>query len=77
MELGVPDSTRSNGRPLTVSVEGNIGSGKSTFLSYCQADESLDILFEPVDKWRDVNGVNLLVCEVLMSGSLCNPSLTS
>ena len=74
-------------RPFTVVVEGNIGSGKSTFLAHFkramqdlaqgkahagmenslprqdgrQARENLvEILAEPVDKWRDLKGHNLL-----------------
>ena len=56
-------------RPFTVVVEGNIGSGKSTFLSHFSSkqpedqggeDGLVDILAEPVNKWRDVDGHNLL-----------------
>lgn len=53
--------SRSNGCTLVVSVEGNIGSGKSTFLSYCSTRSELATYPEPVEKWRDVRGENLLV----------------
>lgn len=46
-------------RPFTVAVEGNIGSGKTTFLNYFK-DQNVFILSEPVQKWRDCEGVNLL-----------------
>jgi deoxyguanosine kinase len=41
--------------PLIISVEGNIGSGKSTFVRRMQ-DEFKDIIFlqEPVDEWANV-----------------------
>ncbi len=56
-------SSSTDGRGcLTVAVEGNISSGKSTFLSYCQGDKDFEVVYEPVDLWRDVRGVNLLVC---------------
>lgn len=51
------------GKPglLTVAVEGNIGSGKSTFLSYCTRDPAFESRFEPLEKWTNVDGINLLV----------------
>ncbi|XP_050311818.1 deoxynucleoside kinase-like [Anthonomus grandis grandis] len=47
-------------RPFTVIVEGNIGSGKTTFLQQIARNENVCVLAEPVDNWRDVNGHNLL-----------------
>lgn len=47
-------------KPFTVLVEGNIGSGKSTFLSYFSKFNYVTILKEPVHKWRNVKGQNLL-----------------
>jgi deoxyadenosine/deoxycytidine kinase len=46
-------------KPLIVSIEGNIGVGKSTLLSdiefICQRDHfEIDCLYEPVKKWEDV-----------------------
>ena len=45
---------------LSISIEGNIGAGKSTFLSII--DESLDvqIMYEPHKKWQEIGGDNLL-----------------
>jgi deoxyadenosine/deoxycytidine kinase len=39
-----------------ISIEGNIGSGKSTFLSYIRENCSKEIIFvkEPVDKWEQI-----------------------
>ncbi|XP_076044449.1 thymidine kinase 2, mitochondrial-like [Oratosquilla oratoria] len=45
---------------FTVCVEGNIGSGKTTLLEYFASVGDVEILAEPVDKWRNVNGHNLL-----------------
>ncbi|XP_011637504.1 deoxynucleoside kinase-like [Pogonomyrmex barbatus] len=45
--------------PFTISIEGNIGSGKTTFLNHFQ-NFNATILQEPVDLWRNVAGVNLL-----------------
>jgi len=47
-------------RKFTVTVEGNIGSGKSTFLHYFRQGDKVEVLTEPVDKWQDVNGFNTL-----------------
>lgn len=44
---------------LVVSVEGNIGSGKSTFLAFCEPKGDFLTCPEPIDKWRDVRGENL------------------
>lgn len=47
--------------PFTICIEGNIGSGKTTFLNHFQNFNNATILQEPVDLWRNVAGVNLLV----------------
>ena len=48
-------------RPFTVCVEGNIGSGKTTFLSHFKQFDNTTVLQEPVELWRNVAGTNLLV----------------
>lgn len=53
-------------KPFTVFVEGNIGSGKTTFLNHF-ARPDVDLLSEPVDMWRNVEGHNLLVSIFLLS----------
>jgi len=45
-------------RPFTIFVEGNIGSGKTTFMNYF-ANADVHILSEPVEMWRNVEGHNL------------------
>lgn len=47
--------------PLTIAVEGNIGSGKSTFIEYCNRQPGIVAFSEPVEQWQNVNGTNLLV----------------
>jgi len=55
-QLGVGEK-----RPFTVVVEGNIGSGKSTFLQHFQRwNSQVELVPEPVDSWRDLKGHNLL-----------------
>jgi len=50
-----------NSRPFTVVVEGNIGSGKTTFLEHFKKfSEQVEIVAEPVEKWRNAKGHNLL-----------------
>lgn len=51
-----------NSQPFTVLIEGNIGSGKTTFLNHFQQfQDRICLITEPVEKWRNVRGVNLLV----------------
>ena len=47
-------------KPFTVFIEGNIGSGKTTFLNHFQKFDEVCLLTEPVEKWRNCGGVNLL-----------------
>ncbi|XP_030369383.1 deoxynucleoside kinase isoform X2 [Scaptodrosophila lebanonensis] len=48
-------------QPFTVLIEGNIGSGKTTFLNHFEKYKNdICLLTEPVEKWRNVKGVNLL-----------------
>lgn len=51
-------------RPFTVCVEGNIGCGKTTFLNHFKSYDNTVVLQEPVELWRDVSGVNLLVSHI-------------
>ncbi len=47
---------------LTICVEGNIGSGKTTFLKHFKKfSDKICVMDEPISKWRDVRGHNLLV----------------
>jgi deoxyadenosine/deoxycytidine kinase len=43
-----------------VAVEGNTGSGKSTFLHFIGALLDCQLVFEPLAAWQNVDGVNLL-----------------
>lgn len=56
--------TDTNGlpRPFTIIVEGNIGSGKSTFLDNVTKSKPdlFEVLSEPVKKWKNIEGHNLL-----------------
>nr|XP_018915400.1 PREDICTED: deoxynucleoside kinase-like [Bemisia tabaci] len=47
-------------KPFTVFVEGNIGSGKTTFLKHFEQCPNTYIAAEPVEQWRDLKGHNLL-----------------
>jgi len=47
-------------RTKTIAVEGNIGCGKTTFLSSFSMYNNVEVLPEPVDKWKDVMGINAL-----------------
>ncbi|XP_018008077.1 deoxynucleoside kinase [Hyalella azteca] len=49
-----------NSHPITICVEGNIGSGKTTLLNQLSARPDVEVLQEPVEKWRNVKGKNLL-----------------
>merc|ERR1719282_976534 len=48
-------------RPYTVIVEGNIGAGKTTFLQpFLKHENIVQVCTEPVEKWRNLQGHNLL-----------------
>ena len=55
-----PKGKEKSKRPFTVIVEGNIGSGKSTFLEYFNTKTIVDVLTEPVEEWRNLCGHNIL-----------------
>lgn len=44
----------------TIIVEGNIGAGKSTFLNHMARYVNVQVLPEPLEKWTNLNGNNLL-----------------
>ena len=46
-----------------VAIEGNLGAGKSTFLSFLnRVLPDVEIIKEPVDEWQNIRGHNLLDC---------------
>ncbi|XP_078695989.1 thymidine kinase 2, mitochondrial-like [Branchiostoma floridae x Branchiostoma belcheri] len=47
-------------RSITVAIEGNIGSGKTTFLDHFSKTKGIEVIQEPVDMWRNVRGHNTL-----------------
>ena len=57
-EMAKVDETET--RPLTILVEGNIGSGKTTLLKQFEESKNVMVITEPVHKWRDLKGDNLL-----------------
>lgn len=50
-----------HGPPYTVFIEGNVGSGKTTFLEHFSDCPNVYLAREPVHKWQDVRGHNFLV----------------
>lgn len=59
-EIVQADSSTGTRLPYTSCVEGNIGSGKSTFLELCASQHGMEVLPEPIADWSNVGGVNLL-----------------
>ncbi|TRY59763.1 hypothetical protein DNTS_027172 [Danionella cerebrum] len=43
-----------------ICLEGNIASGKTTCLEYFSKTSNIEVLTEPVSKWRNINGHNPL-----------------
>jgi len=52
--------TTPSNRPFRVSVEGNIGAGKSTLIKYFSNFKEIETYPEPIEWWRNVHGHNLL-----------------
>jgi len=50
----------SKNSPFIVSIEGNIGAGKSTMLKFFNNYSDIELIPEPVAEWCDVSGHNLL-----------------
>lgn len=50
-----------SGAPYTVFIEGNVGSGKTTFLEQFRDCPNVFLATEPVHKWQNVRGHNFLV----------------
>lgn len=48
------------GKKYTVSIEGNIGCGKTTLLEYFKSSKVVEAVKEPVDQWTNVQGHNAL-----------------
>lgn len=51
--------TSNNKAPYTVFVEGNIGSGKTTFLNHFKQFQNVCLMTEPVENWRNLNVSNI------------------
>merc|ERR1712168_222683 len=51
---------RNRKKPFTIFVEGIVGTGKSTFLKAFEKYPMMDILPEPVSKWMNLNGTDML-----------------
>lgn len=47
-------------RPFTITVEGNIGSGKTTFLNHFKNDSNVLTISEPMEQWQNLKGHNLI-----------------
>lgn len=58
-DFSIPLERKSKNK-FTVTVEGNVGSGKSSFLQYFEKCPNVEVLYEPVDMWKDVRGCNTL-----------------
>lgn len=45
-------------KPLILSIEGNIGAGKTTFLKIIQSsmNSSFEVIEEPVSEWKKITG---------------------
>ncbi|XP_054156259.1 deoxynucleoside kinase-like [Oppia nitens] len=64
-------SATNNNSYITIAIEGNIGSGKTTFLQHIQQfndrqttvghnnNNNVETFAEPIGQWRDIRGMNL------------------
>lgn len=60
MESKVENQANLKQQTFTVLVEGNVGCGKTSFLNYFKSFDEFLVLEEPVEKWKDFHGCNLL-----------------
>lgn len=61
LKSALPKLSSPRKAPFTVFIEGNIGAGKTTFLNHFKKYDDVRLYTEPVEKWRNVDGFNLLV----------------
>ncbi|XP_040135050.1 thymidine kinase 2, mitochondrial isoform X1 [Ictidomys tridecemlineatus] len=71
--LHPPDRENEKEKKSVVCVEGNIASGKTTCLEFFSNTTDIEVLMEPVSKWRNVRGHNPLG---LMYQDACRWGLT-
>ena len=63
MEIkSIPSNSQTSKKNYTISIEGNIGCGKSYLIDFLKNKKDLDFDFfpEPVEKWKNLEGDNLL-----------------
>lgn len=53
-------SEMNQSREKLIFVEGNIGAGKTTLLKFLAEFDNIEVIYEPLDQWSDLNGSNLL-----------------
>ncbi|XP_065174745.1 deoxynucleoside kinase-like [Sycon ciliatum] len=58
--LSSPSSPSTSKSSFKIAVEGNISSGKSTLLELFNKQSFVETLTEPVEKWRNLGGSNIL-----------------
>lgn len=61
LKTSIPKLSSPRKAPFTVFIEGNIGAGKTTFLNHFKKYDDVRLYTEPVEKWRNVQGINLFV----------------
>ncbi|XP_055301148.1 deoxynucleoside kinase-like [Sitodiplosis mosellana] len=59
LKTSIPSLSSPRKAPFTVFIEGNIGAGKTTFLNHFKKYDDVRLYTEPVEKWRNVQGINL------------------
>ncbi|GFS06513.1 thymidine kinase 2, mitochondrial [Elysia marginata] len=57
---GATSHSKSSSDKTVVCVEGNIGCGKTTLLNYFEGFQNCEVIAEPVEKWRNIEGYNAL-----------------
>jgi len=58
--MGSNNPENKNAKPYVILVEGNVGSGKTKFMSNFSDIPGVQIKYEPLDKWQNYEGINLL-----------------
>uniref|UniRef100_T1GM14 Deoxynucleoside kinase domain-containing protein n=1 Tax=Megaselia scalaris TaxID=36166 RepID=T1GM14_MEGSC len=59
-KITIKDARFVTKKNILLIIDGNIGCGKSTLLQYIKSRNDVEVVLEPINKWKNVEGQSLL-----------------